>query len=65
MVNVMLPVTMRTTPIVNLSGTLVTNTGTVGVAIVKPQRFNVTMTSSSGTGERGQINMTYFADAEL
>jgi hypothetical protein len=65
MVNVMLPVTMRATPIVNLSGTPVTNTGTVGVGIIKPQRFNVTMTSSSGTGERGQINMTYFANAEL
>ena len=65
MVNITLPVTMRAAPIVNLSGTNVANTGAVGVAIITPQRFNVTMTSSSGTGERGQTNMSYFASAEL
>jgi hypothetical protein len=60
-----LPVTMRASPTVSVSGTTSGSTGTTTLSSTFPHGFVVSMQSTSGTGPRGFTSMTYTADIEL
>jgi len=60
-----LPVTMRASPTVSVSGTKGAYTGTTTLSSSFPHGFVVTMQSANGNGPRGFTNMTYTANIEL